>query len=268
MWLNALLFMSYFEEKKEYMKIFIVFLLILLNTSSVLAQEQIIEKDWWKTYSGELNGQEIVLSVNRGSDNKIVGSTCDLIQGHKVNLIGNEYGNSLRLNAMINDSIIGTFDGYLIRKDDDFYKGEFKPVGKDASYTFDLKYSSGSYGTTEKRYVDFPGTDTQLEQFAKDLILAFNTKDKEWLSQKMYYPLPVYLKNKTKLTITSPIQFIEEYEQIATQTLLGKMTSWKTCNLSSNHSGVMLGRGEIWIWREDTATNEDPKYRINNIVTN
>lgn len=248
------------------MKNLVICLLVFASTCTAIAQDEIIRKDWWKTYSGELNGQEIALSVNRGSDNKIIGSTCDLTQGHKVNLIGNEYGNSLRLKAMINDSIIGTFDGYLIRKDDDFYKGEYRPIQIDTAYTFNFIYSAGSYGTTEKRYIDFPGTDVQLEQFAQDIIVAFQTQDKAWLSQQMGYPLPVYLENKEKLTITSPEQFIEKYEQIATQALLTKMSDWKTCNLSSNHSGVMLGRGEIWIWREDSATNQDPKYRIKDIV--
>lgn len=253
-------------EKRSIMRILIIALFTMLGISAI-AQEEIIRQDWWKTYSGELNGQEMTLSLNRGSDNKIVGSSCDLKQGYKVNLRGSEYGNSLRLKAMIHDSIIGTFDGYLIRKEDDFYRGDYRPVHQDTAYHFNLKYSAGSYGTAEKKYIDFAGTDAQLEQFAENIIVASITQDKEWLSQKMGYPMPVYLENKEKITITSPKQFIEKYEQIATQALLNKMRDWKTCNLFSNHSGVMLGSGEIWIWREGTATDQDPKYRIKDIVT-
>lgn len=252
-------------EKRFIMKLLVVTLLTFLSITTI-AQVEIIRQDWWKTYSGELNGQEIALSLNRGSDNKIVGTTCDLAQDSKVNLFGSEYVNSLRLKAKINDSLIGTFDGYLIRNDDDYYKGKFTPEGQDTSYTFKLKYSSGFYGTAQKRYIDFPGTDDQLEQFAKDVVSAFKKQDKEWLSRQMRYPLPIYLENKKQLTIKSPAQFIEKYEQIATKSLLNKMTDWKICNLFANHSGMMLGRGEIWIWREDTATDQDPQYRIKDIV--
>jgi hypothetical protein len=115
--------------------------------------------------------------------------------------------------------------------------------------------------------MDFPGSDTQLETFAKDLIIAFQTNDKEWLSQNINYPLPIYFENKKPLEIKTPQEFKAKFEQIATKELLTKIIDWKTCNLFSNHSGVMLGRGEIWIWRDDAATDQDPKYRIKDIVT-
>lgn len=249
------------------MKAFLFFTIFVCSQTLLFSQENNIRQDWWKTFSGELNGKEIAVSVNRGSDNRIVGSSCDLVKNQKVLLSGVESGNNLELTATINDSIIGVFKGVLTRLEDDFFKGVYTTEITNDSYPFKFKYSSGSWGTTEKRYMDFPGSDTQLETFAKDLIIAFQTNDKEWLSQNINYPLPIYFENKKPLEIKTPQEFKAKFEQIATKELLTKIIDWKTCNLFSNHSGVMLGRGEIWIWRDDAATDQDPKYRIKDIVT-
>lgn len=249
------------------MKTTAILICFLSVFSSLSSQELIIRKDWWKTFSGEINGKQMAISVNRTQDGLIVGSSCDILENQKVQLTGRDEENFLSLKAKIKDSIIGSFEGKVRRLEDDFYEGNYTITATQEVFPYKLKYTSGSWGTPDKRYMDFPGTDQQLEDFAQQLLDAFAENNTTWLSQHMGYPLPVYLEDKKQLTITSPSQFIEKYEQIATKTLLDKMTSWKTCNLSSNHSGVMLGRGEIWIWRDDTATDQDPKYRIKNIVT-
>lgn len=258
---------NHLYQKLITMKTFLFSILFISTQTYLYSQDNLIEQDWWKTFSGELNGKEISISINRGSDNKIVGSSCDLLADGKVTFAATEYGNNLRLTATFKDSIVGVFDGYLTRQEDDFFQGEYRPSNKEDSYPFTLKYSAGSYGTAEKRYIEFPGTDEGLETFATTIIKSFQTRDVVWLSQHAQYPLPVYLENKKQLTIKTPEEFRSKFDQIATETLLNKMTDWKTCNLFSNHSGVMLGRGEIWIWRENSATDQDPKYRIKDIVT-
>lgn len=256
------------------MKAFLFFTIFVCSQTLLFSQENNIRQDWWKTYSGELtgkgklNGKVIKISLNRGSDNTIVGSSCDLLAGGKAALTGTEYGYNLRLQATThNDSLIGTFYGLLSRGEDDIYRGEYKHYDGEESYAFTLKYTQGSWGTIEKQYVDFPGTDEGLEAFAAKIITAFQTNDIEWLSRHAQFPLPVYLENKKQITIKTRVEFVSKFDQIATETLLNKITDWKTCNLFSNHSGVMLGRGEIWIWRDDAATDQDPKYRIKDIVT-
>lgn len=242
-------------------------LCFLFTFSTLFSQELIIEKNWWKSFSGAINDQQITISIIRTQEDLIVGSTCDILKNEKVQLTGTEKANFLSLKAKINDSLIGTFEGKLSRLEDDFFEGYYTISETQKKFPFKLKYSSGSYGTPEKRYVEFPGTDQQLEDFAQQIFDSFLENNKVWLSQHAQYPLPVYLENKKKLTIHNPQEFIQNYNQIATAALLDKITTWESCNLSSNHSGVMLGRGEIWIWREDTSTDDNPKYRFKNIVS-
>lgn len=249
------------------MKATALVLCLLYTFSSLSSQELIIEQDWWKTFSGEINDRQIAISVNRTKDDLIVGSSCDILKNQKVLLTGTAVKSFLSLKAKINDSLIGTFKGKVSQLEDDFYEGNYTIAQTQESFPFKLKYSSGSWGTPDKRYIEFPGTDQELEDFAQQIIDSFKENNTEWLSQNAHYPLPVYKSNKRILTISNPQEFIENYNQITTETFLEKMTTWKSCNLFSNHSGVMLGRGEIWIWREDSATDKDPKYRIKNFLT-
>lgn len=248
------------------MRTIVLLVLFIIYSNTVISQNEIVQSNWWTTFSGEINNRAVELSINKANNDSIVGSICNLNDHSKVILTGTESNNILSLIATVKDSVIGSFNGKLVRVDDDFFEGSYSTSSN--TYPFKLIYSKGAYGTPEKRYVDFLGTDEQLETFAKDVITAFQENNKIWLSQHVLYPFNVYLSNKQVLVLNSPDEFIRSYDKIATTVLLNKMKDWSICNLWSNHNGVMLGRGEIWIWFDtDLASEQEPMFKIKNVMT-
>ena len=219
---------------------------LFLLSLPAFAQEYIIKENWWMDFSGEWAGEPFMLSLNSAGEGNVVGTYCDASYDEKVRLEGTESDGHLQLDARVKDTLIGKIEGHIDSETQVFSAG-FVPVDEHVVIPLELQYSTGSYGTPDSRYADFAATDVEVEAFAAQIKQALQTRDYAWLAQNLAYPFNTSVKTGKNIVVKSASEFEKRKEEILPQTLVEKSRTWQTCNLWSNHNGVMLGNGEIWI---------------------
>lgn len=246
----------------------LAFLTIFVPTYA-FAQNGIFKDNWYVELKGTQGDTPLILDLTLTDGNRVVGKSCPSTHENELSYDGQLNNQDLSVNVLSEDNLVGQYtltplvnSGYVSG-----YIGQYEDEVTGETQSVDLRYSKGSYGKLGNRYVDFPGTDTELEAFARNIIDAFLSEDKQWLSENIYLPFRFSIEEGHIVEIKSSDEFLQNYDSIATQTLLEKLPSFPTCNLWSNHSGAALGGGEIWIWRDDASTDEAPIYLIRDVVS-
>ena len=269
--------MNFLKLKLSCLAVFIV-----MAPTHVFAQESIFKDEWYVTLTGTQGDAYQSLTLIKTDDSIIMGKSCPAANPSPISYRGTLEGLNLVLEARSADELIGVYilspklsitsakrkarNPNLKESYVEGYSGVYIDLKLGETKDVDLTSSGGSYGRPEKQYIDFRGSDLTLETFARRVISSFLSGDRQWLSQNIDYPASMAISKDKSIKINSPNEFLENYEKIATDTLLAQMPNWPTCNFWTNHVGLSLGGGRIWLWRADDATDENPAYGIKNVT--
>lgn len=115
-----------------------------------------------------------------------------------------------------------------------------------------LLQAAGTLGLTE--------TD---RAFFLELKKAVLNRDASWLAERLALPMRVQT-DLGRLTLSTPQDFVENYDQAMTTTVLQAVRRQTSDTLVKNAQGVMIGDGEIWFAEiaEDDAHPPRTRYWI------
>lgn len=241
--------------------------LALFLPVNVQAQIGLFEENWYVGLEGTKGNQDLRIELILTDNDRLIGKSCPSSSEDIISYSGQLNDQKISLDVQNHKGVIGR---YTLLPDirDNFvegYVGQYVDKATQDTKSVKLRYKTGFYGTPEKRYLDFLGSDKDLERFAKKVITSFQLGEKQWLSENISVPMLAYVQDGRTLEINSPKEFIEKFEVIATEVLLANLSSSPTCNFWVNHNGVMLGNGEVWIWEDSKSTNEKPTFVIKNV---
>lgn len=243
-----------------------IIILWLLPTAARTQETYIykLNKELWSIFSGELDGEEIVMSLFPDTSDGVRGDYFDKESETKIPLSGNIQGDSIFLKGY-DDVTTVLFKGKLIDKDGNYYQGIFRILPDGKEVFFKLMHTGGTGGTFEHRYTDLYGTTEEVEQFVKSMKQAVLTKNTEWLSTHIDYPINVAVGPNKIVKITSSKEFVDNAHRIFSASFREFIRSYRTKGLWHNHYGVSFGRGEIFIQNKKGSTPENYGYAIKEI---
>ncbi len=97
------------------------------------------------------------------------------------------------------------------------------------------------------------------KQFLAEIKLAVSSRDIEWLSQAVHYPLVLRCSDR-KLTLRNAADFRKHSATILSPHLKAGVQSQSPDSLFKNWCGVMIGNGVIWFERLGDKTEEGEKW--------
>ena len=211
-------------------------------------------------YEGALGGAAIQLSICVPENAEFCeGSYCYKKYENKIRLSGKLNGDQIELTEWLNDKPNGYFKGKAFTDDEDRLEGIWTDASGRKKLEFKLTLSSSvSYNEPYRRYSDFSASEEEVENFMKKVKSSIANNDKEWIASYIRYPLNTTLNGQKKIIIKNKRQLIDNFEQIFYPAYQEQIKNLCVCNMFTNSHGIMLGRGEIWIGRNEIiAINND-----------
>ena len=221
-----------------------------------------IEKNTWVDFDGQIGKENIQLSLYRFENGEIEGNYCYKKYETKIQLIGKIVGEKIELNEILNNKVNGHFQGKIFTDTFDKFEGKWSDSSNKKTSNFKLKLNSINGGTFKHRYLDFYGTDNDVEIFMKKVKKSIIEDDKEWISNHISYPIKTKIDTKKTIIIKSKKELINNFNKIFNKEFKEQIKSFCSCNLFHNYQGVMLGNGQIWIENKPNSTNTKYDFQI------
>lgn len=230
------------------------------------AQVFSLSPNFWNDFSGTLGDQEIFLTLYAYENGEVIGTYVLQEYDIQVPLKGHLEGDNLILTGT-NSSV---FSGKLSTDQTDNYTGAFTKGVKETPVNFRLKLSTICWGLPKKRYADMHGSDEEVHEYAQKVKDAILSGNKSWIADQLSFPLIVHV-NGEKITIQSRSIFIEKYfDLVFHDQFLKTLKTFRTTHLFTSNSGLMLGKGQIWIFSSLTCIrykSDQPRYFLDWLST-
>jgi hypothetical protein len=205
----------------------------------------------WHTYDGTLNNQKVRLSIfPNHTKNEFAGYYSAIDKPLKVYVDGYYY------------------KGYILfrerNKKDGFYTGLYndkkstligsgKIDGKEI--LFDLTLSSITGGLRNNMYWEVSDDDNIVESFmqkVKDNILS---KNAEWLSNNICYPITIFFSHTKTIKLQNKLQFMQNAGKILSEKFTNLIKAQPTFSLFAKNGAVYLGGGLVIIGKKSSNSS-------------
>jgi hypothetical protein len=224
------------------------------------AQSCIPEVHFWADFSGKLDEAGINLSIYRSAGKGLVGNYRFVHDDKTVfELTGSEINCSYTFNTAKGKLAFNyTYDAV---KKEDKYEGTFTAEqGKILSVK--LQLATMVYGSENNRYGELFGTTPEVDSFASKIKRAFSNDDMPWLASHCSYPLNIFAGSPKPRVVKNKQEFATAYKKLFSKKFKDRFTDMRCYNMFCNHSGVMLGRGYVWINHTNTSSADKYQYCI------
>jgi len=222
-----------------------------------------LEKNRWHDFEGMIGKKLAHFSIFVEDGGKLTGTMCYAGNQSSYLLRGTLQNNRLKFTISRQKQIIAEVSGMLTSSDADRIEGDWKEVSTGAKQKIKITYLASCGGDLNHRYtaIDFP--DSVAEHFMQTAVTKILAKDKQWVSENIFYPLNTTYLGKQGVTIRDAAELLANYDQIFYPAYLSSFTSVCFCGLFHNYRGVMLGSGELWIGQVPSAPGNKPRLVIN-----
>lgn len=236
---------------------------MMIVTMPVVCQDDSRMANWWEDYDGMLGDSEFQISLYFSSDKTIThGNYCLRKDEQKIQLTGHSIGDQVELTEYTNGRPSGFFRGRIFIDEGDWFEGVWTDITGKNSLKFKARMGSGYYGSTwNDRYQALSGEDEEVENFLKEVQKRILSRDKQWLSDYIQYPIMTRRNGKSKFKIQNKAQFIGNFDVVFYPEFQSRIKSLFMCNYFNNYQGAMLGAGLIWI-TDDPESSHPHKYQI------
>ena len=239
-------------------------LALTLNVTSS-AQSAMPDQHFWGDFYGKINGRDIALSVYRKSADSLTGNyrfTND--PGNVFLLDGTVKNNRYALTGQ-NGEFIFEHQFDKANKADKF-EGSFTGTGGKQTPVA-LSMRSMVYGDENNRYGELFGTTVAVDSFAAKIKTAFINADKEWLASRCQYPVNVFGLSGKKLTvIKNKEEFLTKFAGMFKKEYRDKFKKIACYNMFCQHTGVLMGKGEVTINQTSNSEKDNYTYCITAIT--
>lgn len=175
-------------------------LLILIILFSGLSNALTLEKNMWHDFDGKIGNSEIQLSIYISNDGHVNGNYCYKKFEKKLFISGTINNGLFDFTELIEDNPNGYLKGSVSTEGNIIFEGTWTNFEKSKSLNLKLQHYASCGGTLEHRYIDFYGTDEDVETFMKHVKKSILNNDKEWLSSHVNFPITINTSKK-KLTL-------------------------------------------------------------------
>ena len=222
-----------------------------------------LERNRWHDFEGMIGKKLAHFSIFVEDGGKLTGTMCYAGNQSSYLLRGTMIDNRLKFSLSLQKQIIAEVSGILTSSDADRIEGDWKEVSTGAKQKIKITYLASCGGDLTHRYtaIDFP--DSVAEQFMQTAVTKIVAKDKQWVSENIFYPLNTTYLGKQGVTIRDAAELLANYDQIFYPAYLSSFTSLCFCGLFHNYRGVMLGSGELWIGQVPSTPGKKPRLVIN-----
>jgi hypothetical protein len=253
------------QSKQPFMQKHLLYFGLLLvcmvgSSLRLLSQAQTSEIKFWTDYTGELGQKKVQLSVFTTTDGHTIGNFRYIGKPDSVyQLKGQQRDNDFLLQAA---TPAGAFAGTLqLQKTPDNFNGVFTDENNQKT-TVRLQLKTMVGGTATQRYLELFGTTETVEAFATAIKNAMLSQNLEWLAAQCRYPITINYAGKKKTIAKNKKEFVLQAKK---QFVVGYRNRFKNINcynMFSNHSGAMMGNGEIWMNQMPGSEKENYSYCI------
>lgn len=203
---------------------------------------QILQKDNWYDFEGEIANQPVVLSLFIFENREIKGNYFYKQKEIKIQLIGELIEDSIHLtDANKNTFIMKVIDNNSSNDETDLV-GQYSETINNKTSELNFLLKNNSEGSFKHRYSRFETSDEEVEKFAKEVLNALLTDNKNWLKNNCYYPLMAEFENSTFGSISNKEQFVNKYSIIVPKEMKVNLSKARTLNLQyDDFEGAIIG---------------------------
>jgi len=248
------------------MKTWFVFILFISFSFFTHASE--LKKKMWNDFTGTLGYSHIKMSLYILTNGGVVGTYFNTKTEKEIDLDGFVKKDSIYLTEFTGDTTFGYFSGVITSDFMNKIEGFWTDISKKKLRNFSVELSTMCYGTKENRYSEnIYGTKQEIETFTKELKEAVLTKNRDWLTNNISFPITVTVGQNRLVTIKDKNDFSIYFDKILSDSFVEKIKKSTTINLFSKEEGVVFGDcQEIII--NNTSNSSKNKYKLCIIAVN
>jgi len=209
-----------------------------------------LENHKYNDFEGTIdNKHQIYISLYPSEDGTIKGHYFYKNDEKKINLIGKYRQDKISLEELDQNGVTfsATFEGKLSTDDRDRFRGLKTTITTRNSLDFNLSLAAVGSADWGRRYSAMGAeSDEEVEIFAGKIKQAIFLSNYEWLSNQISYPINLSIKGKQK-KIKNKAAFLKFAPIAFTSLFKNKLFKYRTIDMFSNSTGVMIGTGEIWM---------------------